>query len=214
MKTLEEKIAVMQWALENPEKELGYNGVYVSVKGASWDWYNYDYSIPIKYQIAPGHNPDKLTVEQVGEGWRLLTKGEIEERARVMVLTEDIDCWQCDNKWFYGRENYEGYDDDNGFYGHLLTCTFRTQKPEGYFLPKEPTYRDWTIAEVPLGWWFKNKYSGVIETIERCYPDNNQPFTLSGGNESPAGLREHWLCTSSNTPLAPDTVWSVCGVEV
>ena len=29
--------------------------------------------------IAPGHNPDRLTVEQVGDGWRLLEVGEIED---------------------------------------------------------------------------------------------------------------------------------------
>ena len=29
--------------------------------------------------IAPGHNPDRLTVEQVGDGWRLLGVGDIED---------------------------------------------------------------------------------------------------------------------------------------
>lgn len=201
MKTLEEKIAVMQWALENPEKDIEYNGFSLLAKNASWDWCIYNYSIPAKYQIAPGHNPDKLTIEQVGEGWRLLT---MEERNawKSRNFTKDIQMWRS-MIW-----------DDSGWKGNGLDSAYRTQKPEGYFLPKEPQYRDWTIAEVPLHFWFKSKHSGMIETIERCYPDNDQPFTLSGGNYSPAGLREDWLCTSSNTPLAPDTVWSVCGVEV
>lgn len=36
--------------------------------------------------IAPGHNPDKLTIEQVGEGWRLLDEDEIKRRQTTISI--------------------------------------------------------------------------------------------------------------------------------
>ncbi len=45
-------------------------------------------------RIADGHNPNQLTVQQVGEGWRLLTRDEIEARA-ASPLTRDSDDIQC-----------------------------------------------------------------------------------------------------------------------
>lgn len=152
MKTTAEKIAVMQAAKDarfatvqmiRQDEEGDYVGDWRNVEGEPlWDWCRYDYRIKPPEPIAKGNNPDNLTVSQVGKGWRLLTKEEIEERAKVMKLTKDIDCWQCDKKWYYGREDYD-YDDDRGFYGHLTGCTFRTQKPEGYFLSKEHTATMW-----------------------------------------------------------------------
>ncbi|MEO0793511.1 MAG: dATP/dGTP diphosphohydrolase domain-containing protein [Verrucomicrobiota bacterium] len=79
--------------------------------------------------IAKGHNPDKLAVEQVGvsDGWRLWTKAE-------------IDFIKKPTKWhaaevFISREERWGR-----FYGFTFreAETYRTDKPEGYFLPQEP----------------------------------------------------------------------------
>lgn len=46
--------------------------------------------------IAPGHNPDKLTVAQVGEGYRLLRRDEIRERETAV---SEIQYWAARNYW-------------------------------------------------------------------------------------------------------------------
>ena len=54
--------------------------------------------------VAPGHNPDKLTVEQVGiaEGWRLLTPAEVKEfRCKEVVPAEFWSTgWNSGCSWF------------------------------------------------------------------------------------------------------------------
>lgn len=73
--------------------------------------------------IAPGHNPAGLTVSQVGEGWRLLSREEIAEREP----TEEISAWsKCLKEWNeFGTRS-----------GEDLSITYRTHRPNGYFLPK------------------------------------------------------------------------------
>lgn len=77
--------------------------------------------------IAPGHNPDKLTIAQVGDGWRLLSADE----TRVYrAATDEIQCWEgarWSAAWWSGS--------DSGL-------TYRTQKPPGYFLPKPASYSE------------------------------------------------------------------------
>ena len=54
--------------------------------------------------VAPGHNPDRLTVEQVGiaEGWRLLTPAEVKEfRCKEVVPAEFwATGWNSGCSWF------------------------------------------------------------------------------------------------------------------
>lgn len=64
-------------------------------------------------EIAPGHNPDGLTVAQVGEGWRLLTENEIKERAFSDVCCEG---WQS----FY-------QDWQTNCLGVSFACTYRVR---------------------------------------------------------------------------------------
>lgn len=80
------------------------------------------YFLPKEKQIAEGHNPDKLTVKQVGDGWRLLAEEEIADRE----LTTDIERW---NRYSQVWENYAP------LVGNQRATTYRTQKPPGYFLP-------------------------------------------------------------------------------
>lgn len=82
-------------------------------------------------KIAKGHNPDKLTEEQVGvkDGWRLLERGEIPPRES----TRDIVLWS--SMVLQWLDKYPAI----GNYG----CnTYRTKKPAGYFLPKPEPKED------------------------------------------------------------------------
>ncbi len=76
--------------------------------------------------LAQGHNPDKLTEEQVGikDGWRLLTEDERVERARQTDDSDQLQTWSRPHHWLTGRWN-----------GNSQTCTYRTLKPAGFFLP-------------------------------------------------------------------------------
>lgn len=75
-------------------------------------------------KLAEGHNPDKLTEEQVGvsDGWRLLESEEIAER----VQAPSIDMWlsPC-HRWVGGTT------------AGSPIVTYRTKMPPGYFLTKK-----------------------------------------------------------------------------
>lgn len=85
-----------------------------------------------KSPLALGHNPDGLTQEQVGEGWRLLTKAEKKARERRLdsvgpsVASKHIQCWlKCciPPRWSGG-----------GWVGWSPDHTNRTRKPARYWL--------------------------------------------------------------------------------
>ena len=70
--------------------------------------------------IAPGHNPHRLTLEQIGykDGWRLLEPAEVRLRGDD---ADDIEGWV--------RGSWKG-----PFAGSNPDCTYRTRRPAGYFL--------------------------------------------------------------------------------
>jgi len=94
------------------------------------------YYLP-KPKIAEGFNPRGLTVEQVGEGYRLLTKEEIAARP----ADGGIDFWRAGWTDFFDVVSFNEED----------RWMFRTQKPAGYFLPKVPQYVPWTFETAPKG---------------------------------------------------------------
>lgn len=64
-------------------------------------------------EIAPGHNPDRVTVDQVGEGWRLLNEEEI-SGAKEGILNREI--WiQESNRW------------SSGYNGSISAFTYRVR---------------------------------------------------------------------------------------
>lgn len=71
--------------------------------------------------VCPGHNPDLLTVDQVGsaEVWRLLEPSEIRERDH----DGDIELWILGEGWTGG-----------GWRGNSRFSTYRTARPVGHFL--------------------------------------------------------------------------------
>lgn len=69
-------------------------------------------------ESAEGHNPDRLSISTVGEGWRLLGEDEIVPKGsgpREARIIKEIQMW-VENSW-----------DAQGWSGNDLTCTFRTQ---------------------------------------------------------------------------------------
>lgn len=76
-------------------------------------------------KIAAGHNPDGVTVVQVGAGWRLLAPEEIcrtGERLNSTGFWKDIQAWE------------EGWN-ESGWDGNSPGHTYRTARPPGFFLP-------------------------------------------------------------------------------
>jgi len=81
-------------------------------------------------ELAPGHNPAKLTCRQVGthEGWRLLEPGELDP---FRPLLKEIECWRGE-RWSC-----------RAWSGGLASETYRTRKPPLYFLPEpSPVKKD------------------------------------------------------------------------
>jgi len=98
------------------------------------------YFLPKK--IAEGHNPRKFTIDQVGEGWRLLSVEEFQsfEEGRSF---EGLEFWHFgDANWRVRPENF----------GPLaVRAMYRTSKPAGFYLPKPKKLVPWTFATAPKG---------------------------------------------------------------
>lgn len=83
-------------------------------------------------KVASGHNPHKLTEDQVGvkDGWRLLSVAEVQHRAKtdgVPTIPEgEVEGLDPDDR---NRGFYSGV-----FCGDELAWTYRTKRPAGYFL--------------------------------------------------------------------------------
>ena len=93
--------------------------------------------------IAPGNNPDQLTNEQVGDGYRLLTIEEIAAR-RLAVAAEDsqIEVWlqRC-----WDKDKWRGNDHKS---------TYRVPVSAGSFMPEPgaPVPTDAAIQEQAAAW--------------------------------------------------------------
>ena len=101
MKTIDEMIAVMT-AYKNGakiESREYTDNEWCSCEVPSWNWDYCDHRIAPS-PIASGHNPDKLTEEQVGvkDGWRLFEADEIILEGRYL---DGIEFWD-ETKWLNG----------------------------------------------------------------------------------------------------------------
>lgn len=169
--------------------------------------------------IAPGHNPDKLTVSQVGEGWRLLDEDEIHGRRS----TRSIQSWDTlgDNAW----------DEETGSVGNYPPYTYRTRLSREALAalnaPKKPA---WSMPVAPAGpGWHRNDFneadlppvtdgglpwrpllmgerrSGSDEIFER-YDDRGWTIwnlEFSADNECPMGVGSLKSRTRRPLPSAP-----------
>lgn len=80
--------------------------------------------------LAPGHNPDGLCPRQVGKGWRLLTREEVDHRNHLNGdgehVTREI---QRHVKGRWRAKECMGSD---------FAFAYRTKRPVGYWLPPKP----------------------------------------------------------------------------
>lgn len=83
--------------------------------------------------VCAGHNPDRLTEEQVDvkNGWRLLTEAEICDYVSLIQWNIGIDVW----------------------YGNGPDFTYRTKCPPGYFLSKPKQRVPLTAEDLPTVCW-------------------------------------------------------------
>ena len=66
-----------------------------------------DILLPWSHAIAEGHNPDKVTNEQVGEGYRLLD-------VKCEPFDDNAECWSNNAHW-YKSNNKVGYNSFNTY---------------------------------------------------------------------------------------------------
>ena len=79
--------------------------------------------------LAKGHNPAKLTEEQVGveDGWRLLAEDEIDPRRGAQ---EGLECWNERHP-----EKCWTWNINLTWAGNSTDDTYRTKRPVGHFRP-------------------------------------------------------------------------------
>jgi hypothetical protein len=123
------RVAVMQAALEGKpvEYDAPHRGEdWSSVEEPVWNWAKYRYRIASP-KIAQGHNPEKLTEDQIGvkDGYRTLS---VEENEALGPNLSSI-------KGLEFRDNKAWKD---GNMGGVSDLTYRTKHPIGHFLPKTP----------------------------------------------------------------------------
>lgn len=117
-------------------------------------------------QIAPGHNPAKLTVEQVGEGWRLLDPDEIKDGSALY----EIEAWGG-IIWL----------NNLAYVGHVQCRTYRTKLTRQELAALREPYRPYAPGESPVMFWTKRKQDNELFTVQ-AHP--NGEFYCSSVNAS------------------------------
>lgn len=160
--TLKEQIAVMQGFADGKKVEFRRNDSFSTSAWTLnnepvWNWGDYNYRLapdPLD-AIAPGHNPAKLTVRQVGEGFRLWSEDEIGSPSDAKTKYWDGIRWH-----------------EVAFQG-AATCaedTYRTRKPPGYFLPKPEPAR-YTVEEIIQTCIDQDVWAGLSEAFRIAIQD-------------------------------------------
>ncbi len=124
-------------------------------------------------QIAEGHNPDRLTNAEVGvtDGWRLLSRAEVEHRASQPNLKPTRNLQIADD---FARGRWI----DALAMGNALSFVYRTKLPAGHFLPrpKPTTIRGW-LETLPNGY--------AVRALKHCnIPGSSSSslvYALQGG---------------------------------
>lgn len=103
----------------------------------------------------PEHNPDGLTPEQVGEGWQLLTRAEIEANQGGDETTEI-------EKWEFGAWDSTGWTGDSIAYTYRRRVATRTPAPEAV-AGKRKHWRKKPVVIEAIQW------TGVNEGVMRAF---------------------------------------------
>lgn len=141
------------------------------------------------------HNPDNLTPEQVGEGYRLLLKSEF---GRQEEQHQEIETWLEPRK--------EWHKSKIGYLGNSKFCTYRVPLST-WPLPEEDPHRELKEAHAAgktLQWKFKGAETWMTKTANfDDYPDNcdyrikqEEPWTLGRSvNGFTLGEGQQWRKT-------------------
>jgi len=153
-------------------------------------------------EIAKGHNPDKLTVAQVGEGYRLLDKDEVIGHKNLPAIKE-IECYTEEGQW------------EGGYTGSTKNYTYRTKLTRAELREargldvSEPTYKvgDWVKIQEDLVFDGED-YHRAIEDLAGKEVQINCTDDFESKDEEP--IPQTW------ENLRPDwrDIWYVCGSEV
>lgn len=141
----------------------------------SWLWDSSQYRLaqhvpaPVD-PIAKGHNPDKLKISQVGEGWRLLDYDEYRERA----CTKEIQLWAVKLNGGWG---------DGWVEGSTYEYTYRTRlSREELAALDAPKFVRWDCAEdIPLPVCFIRTGTGYWGTIVAADSEGLHAYHPTGG---------------------------------
>lgn len=175
---METKIGIGEWKMRNGEKAIiavhrpGTVMPWVgwmdgeTVCSSTWkDDGSFDYGkspediiSPWTSPIAPGHNPDKLTVEQVGNGW-WLPEWEVLEKVTKPIKLEHIHGW-------FGKQWCPTHVANDGLMDHGTTYRTRLTSDEllALIAPKKRLIR---VEELPAVCWVGcDQYSWMVN--QRC----------------------------------------------
>lgn len=186
--TTKEMIEVMT-AYENGAKiECKYAGTneWWLVDWPCWDWKSFIYRIR-QPQIAPGHNPDKLTVNQIPPGHRLLDPDEIKKR--ISLKNQKISKWIRKNQnW---NEHYAGCCEDNTY------CTPHSREHLAALdnPPKQPL----TIEDFPPGFVYWIRHDSWKQNIRTLITYiGNYEIGFNNGNIEYHKLIDNWEYSNDN----------------
>lgn len=105
--TLAGKIAVMQAALEGKKIQVRTRDslTWEDASDPCWDWIVFNYRIA-QSPIAPGHNPDGITVDQAPDGRRLMTEEEVGRAGCDFRKREESGIWTYENGCWSRLDDY------------------------------------------------------------------------------------------------------------
>lgn len=133
-----------------------------------WDWSTYTYRIAQSPIAADGHNPDKVTVDQLEpqHGWRLLAPAEIKERRSVPG--NELQMWMI-TRWNNGT-----------YHGNDKTTTYRTKLSPAELAKYDRNKQPLSAQDFPPGtaitrgqWNNRNHWLAVLMT-------SSEGVTLAG----------------------------------
>lgn len=184
------QLSVGEWKMRNGEKAL----VEYKHKGLLYPWHGYiDAGVPKTWRddgfeqstmnspfdiishwtspIAPSHNPDKLTVEQVGDGW-WLPEWEVLEKVSPALKIKHFEVW-FDGKWWNTPFRKDTGPENSSTY---RTCLTRKELLK-LIAPKKRLIR---VEELPPVCWVgdesdhwlvvkREKYNQKIHSPWQCF---------------------------------------------
>lgn len=132
-----------------------------------WDCRNFEFR-PAPDPIAPGHNPDRLTVSQVGEGWRLLDKKEGYGTKHSPAWWQSTEYNSASMGWrTCGNHHLDSWSNDSS--------TLRTRLTHEELMaldkPSVPKAEPWAFEDAPMVFRVKDKADGSLYRAE-IYPEH------------------------------------------